>query len=203
VKLALVAVFSASILLALPFPFSPIQIILLELFMDLGASASFVAEPPEPSLDRRPPRDPRRPFLDREMLAGIGAGGLSLLAAVFVPYWYIISSGGSLVLAQTAAFSAWLIGHVLLAFVSRSSTDPIHRVGLFSNRVMLVWGAGATIFLALALSVPAFGNRLGLAPMGPGILGLVVMTAVFCMAAYEIVKILRAKAGTRKNRIPA
>jgi hypothetical protein len=39
--------------------------------------------------------------------------------------------------------------------------------------------------------------------MGPGILGLVVMTAVFCMAAYEIVKILQAKAGTRKNRIPA
>ena len=55
VKVALVAVFVASILLALPFPFSPIQIILLELFMDLGASASFVAEPPSPpSIPARP-----------------------------------------------------------------------------------------------------------------------------------------------------
>jgi Ca2+-transporting ATPase len=51
VKVALVAVFVASLVLGLPFPFSPIQIILLELFMDLGASASFVAEPPEPSID--------------------------------------------------------------------------------------------------------------------------------------------------------
>ncbi len=61
VKVALIAVFAASLAAGIPFPFSPIQIILLELFMDLGASASFVAEPPEPSIDQRPPHDPKDP----------------------------------------------------------------------------------------------------------------------------------------------
>ena len=197
VKVALVAVFAAALVLGLPFPFSPIQIILLELFMDLGASASFVAEPPEPSIDRRPPRDPRTPFLDRTMVSWIGAGGLALLVAVFVPYWYILSRGEPVAIAQTAAFSAWLIGHVLLAFVSRSSTDPLHRVGFFSNRVMLLWGAGATLFLALALALPAFGDRLGLAGIGSGWLGLVIMTAVICMALYELVKVWGERLGKK------
>jgi Ca2+-transporting ATPase len=195
VKVALVAVFIASLVLALPFPFSPIQIILLELFMDLGASASFVAEPPEPSIDTRPPRDPRIPFLDHRMVIWIGAGGLALLAAVFLPYWYLLYQGEAVAVARTAAFSAWLIGHVLLAFVSRSSSDPLHRVGVLSNRVMLLWGAGALLFLALALAVPAFGDRLGLVAIGSSWLGLVILNAVICMAVYELVKGIGARAG--------
>jgi Ca2+-transporting ATPase len=199
VKVALVAVFVASLVLALPFPFSPIQIILLELFMDLGASASFVAEPPEPSIDARPPRNPRTPFLDRAMVTWIGAGGLALLVAVFVPYWYTLSRGESVAVAQTAAFSAWLIGHVLLAFVSRSSTDPLHRVGFFSNRVMLLWGAGAVLFLVLALTVPAFGGRLGLTEIGGGYLMLVIGTSVLCMALYELLKVASVRTGQLKG----
>ena len=102
------------------------------------------------------------------MVTGIGAGGLALLATVFLPYWFLLSRGEPVAVAQTAAFSAWLIGHVLLAFVSRSSTDPLHRVGFFSNRVMLLWGAGAMLFLVLALAVPAFGDRLGITAIGSG-----------------------------------
>ncbi|MEN6518578.1 MAG: cation-transporting P-type ATPase [Methanospirillum sp.] len=193
VKLALVAVFVAALALALPFPFSPIQIILLELFMDLGASASFVAEPAEPSIDRRPPRDPRTPFLDRWMLAGIGTRGLALLAIVFVPYWFALRQGAPLAAAQTVAFSAWLIGHVLVAFVTRSTTDPLWRIGLFSNRVMLLWGAGAIAFLALALTVPALGGRLGLMGIESGLLWLAVGLGLLCVAAFELAKLGRAR----------
>jgi tryptophanyl-tRNA synthetase len=47
IKTALILIFLLTVLAALPLPFSPIQIILLELFMDLGASAGFTAEPAE------------------------------------------------------------------------------------------------------------------------------------------------------------
>ena len=93
VKVALIAVFAASLAAGIPFPFSPIQIILLELFMDLGASASFVAEPPEPSIDRRPPHDPRIPFLNTPMVTGIALGGAALWVAVFIPYWSALYLG--------------------------------------------------------------------------------------------------------------
>jgi len=191
VKVALIAVFAASLAAGIPFPFSPIQIILLELFMDLGASASFVAEPPEPSIDQRPPHDPRIPFLDTPMLTGIALGGAALWVAVFVPYWASFSLSIPLAAAQTAAFSSWMIGHILLAFFSRSAHDPLYRIGVFSNRVMVVWAAGASAFLALLLGFPAIGQRFGITHITGATILLIAGFALVCMAGFELAKIVK------------
>ncbi len=193
VKVALIAVFAASLAAAIPFPFSPVQIILLELFMDLGASASFVAEPPEPSIDQRPPHDPKIPFLNSPMLAGIALGGAALWVAVFIPYWSALYLGIPLAAAQTAAFSSWMIGHILLAFFSRSAHDPLYRTGVFSNRVMVLWAGGASAFLALLLTVPAIGQRFGITPISAGTVLDIAGFALACMAGFELAKFFKKK----------
>ncbi|HUK93117.1 MAG TPA: HAD-IC family P-type ATPase, partial [Methanomicrobiales archaeon] len=192
VKIALIAIFAASLVFSLPFPFSPIQIILLELFMDLGASASFVAEPAEPSTDLRPPHDPRVPFLDAAMISGIAAGGVALWVAVFAPYWVSLHGNIPLATAQTYAFSAWMIGHVLLALFSRSARDPLYRIGLFSNRVLLLWMAGALGFLAAILLVPAVGQHLGVVPVTPASAAMLIIFVFLCMAGFELAKVMKA-----------
>jgi Ca2+-transporting ATPase len=191
VKIALVAVFCASLLLAFPFPFSPIQIILLELFMDLGASASFVAEPPEPSVHERPPRNPLTPFLDTPMLTGIALGGLALFVTVFFTYWFALYQNLPLVTAQTAAFTAWILGHVLLAYVSRSAHDPLYRIGLFSNRIMLIWAVGACAFLALVLTVPWAGQQIGITSLSAVSVVVIAGFAIVCMAGFEAARIIK------------
>jgi P-type Ca2+ transporter type 2C len=192
VKIALIAIFAASLAFGLSFPFSPIQIILLELFMDLGASASFVAEPAEPSIDRRPPRDPRVPFLDRAMVTGIALGGIALWVAVFAPYRAALWLGIPLAAAQTYAFSAWMVGHVLLALFSRSAHDPLYRIGFLSNRVLLAWMAGALGLLAVAILVPAAGQHLNLVPVTLAGFASVAIFALVCMAGFELAKIWKA-----------
>lgn len=191
VKVALIAVFAASLVAAIPFPFSPVQIILLELFMDLGASASFVAEPPEPSIDQRPPHDPKIPFLNSPMLAGIALGGAALWVAVFITYWSALYLGIPLAAAQTAAFSSWMIGHILLAFFSRSAHDPLYRTGVFSNRVMVLWAGGASAFLALLLTVPAIGQRFGITPISAGTVLVIAGFTLACMAGFELAKFFK------------
>ncbi|MDD1663464.1 MAG: cation transporting ATPase C-terminal domain-containing protein, partial [Methanomicrobiales archaeon] len=159
---------------------------------DLGASAAFVAEPEEPSIDRRPPHDPRIPFLDAAKISGIAAGGFALWVAVFAPYWVSLYGSIPLAVAQTYAFSAWMIGHVLLALFSRSAHDPLHRIGLLSNRVLLLWMAGALGFLATALLVPAVGQLLNVVPVPMAGTGTIMIFVFLCMAGFELAKIVKA-----------
>jgi Ca2+-transporting ATPase len=162
-KVALVSATLLPTLLGVPVPFAPIQIILMELFMDLAAAATFVAEPGEADLMRRPPRAPRARFMDRAMVVSIFGSAAGLFAAVSVAYlvalwaepqggaWY---SAASLVGARTAAFVTWLLGHVLLALNMRSEREPLFQLGLFSNRLMVIWGAATVAFVLLVTCVP-------------------------------------------------
>ena len=77
-KVALVSIFLVPIILGIPLPFAPIQIIVLELFMDLAASATFVAEPEEAGIMNKPPNDPKEKFMNKTMLTSLALGALSL-----------------------------------------------------------------------------------------------------------------------------
>lgn len=82
VKVGLIAATLLPVLLGLPIPFTPAQIISLELFMDLGASTTSVAGRPETDVRVRPPRRPDQPFVDGSLLFGVFGGGTTLAAAV-------------------------------------------------------------------------------------------------------------------------
>jgi Ca2+-transporting ATPase len=153
-KLALVLINLLPTLLLVPIPFAPVQIILMELFMDLMAAASFVIEKPESDLLDQKPRDSQAKFMDKAMISSIFTSSLGLFAAVTVVYlitWYGTSN---LATSQTVAFFAWLIGHVLLAFNMRSERQPIFQLGFGSNRMMLLWAAGVAVFLLVVSIFP-------------------------------------------------
>jgi Ca2+-transporting ATPase len=107
---ALVAATLLPVLLGVPVPFSPVQIILLELCMDVGAASTFVAERAESDLMRRPPRDARAPFMNGAMGRSIVLAASGLFAAVAVAYLAILYGGGGVARAQTIAFVTWLLG---------------------------------------------------------------------------------------------
>jgi len=153
-KLALVLITLVPTLLLIPVPFAPVQIILMELFMDLMAAASFVAEKPESDLLDQNPRDPKARFMDRGMVSSIVVSSLGLFAAVTVVYLVTWYGTQDLVTSQTVAFFGWLIGHVLLAFNMRSERQPIFQLGLGSNRMMLIWGAAVGVFLLAISMIP-------------------------------------------------
>jgi Ca2+-transporting ATPase len=153
-KVALVLINLLPVLLLVPVPFAPVQIILMELFMDLMAAASFVAEKAEADLLKQKPRDPKAKFMDQAMVSSILTSSLGLFAGVTALYLLTWFRTQDVVTSQTVAFFSWLIGHVLLAFNLRSERQPIAQIGLGSNRLMLVWAAAVAIFLLLISTVP-------------------------------------------------
>jgi Ca2+-transporting ATPase len=191
VKVALIAVFALPVLLDVPFPFSPINIILLELFMDLMASTTFVLEPAERTIYTRPPRDSRHDLFDLNMMKGIAVSGLCLFVAVMVPYFYALHSGVPRQTAQTLAFAAWMVGQVTLAFVMRSNYEPLSLLGPFSNRALDFMLISVAAFLLLALGVPAVGSYIKLTPVEPLQFASVAVFAFTAIFWQEIVKAWR------------
>ncbi|MGZ4153009.1 MAG: cation-translocating P-type ATPase [Actinomycetota bacterium] len=151
-KLALICTMLMPAVLGIPLPFAPVQIVLMELFMDLAASATFVAEPGEPDVMRRPPRDRSAPFLDRAYVVSIAAPGLGLFGAVTATYLIVRASDP--VAAATSAFVAWLVGHFLLAVNLRAERAPLTSLGVRTNRPMLLWGAGVVAVALAAVLIP-------------------------------------------------
>ena len=93
VKAALIGIFLLPLLLGLPLPFLPIQIILLELFMDLGASAGFVSEPAEGSVYQRRAHHPEQALIGRRTVSDILLKGFMLFAGVMAAYHTCLASG--------------------------------------------------------------------------------------------------------------
>jgi len=198
VKTALVAIFLASLIGNVAFPFPPIQIIVLELFMDLAASSGFVAEPPENVIYERPSglrkskgESTATTFLDSSTIKEIAIRGLCLSIAVLVSYAYALEKGMPLPRAQTFAFSAWIIGHIMLAMVSRSEKEPLFKIGIFSNKAVLIWAGAAFAFLLVTLViVPASGVTLKLVPIGIDQLGLIFGICFVSIFWLELRKML-------------
>ncbi|HVP23231.1 MAG TPA: cation-transporting P-type ATPase [Conexivisphaerales archaeon] len=189
-KVALVSIFLLPILLMAPLPFAPIQIILLELFMDLAASSTFVSEPPEKGIMERKPRDPRRKFMDRPMIGSIVAGSGSLFLAVSLVYFLALNLGRGLLEAQTMAFGTWMIGHVLLALNMRTERAPVASVGYLSNKAMIVWAFTALLVLMAIVYVPWLQGVLrttSLSAADWGMMAVVSVAATFWMEAVKLV----------------
>ncbi len=140
-KVALILTVFLPVLFGYPVPLTPIQIIVMEFFMDLGASATFVTERAAGNLMDRPPRDPRRPFLDRSMVLTILGGGAVLGAGVLTAFFWA-SGQESVEHARTVAFATWLVAHIALAVSFRRRQTW--------NVALALWAAGAIGLAALS-----------------------------------------------------
>jgi Ca2+-transporting ATPase len=191
VKAALISIFLLPLALGIPLPFAPIQIIVLELFMDLAASAGFVTEPAEKTIYTRMPKNPKTRFPDARMIREIAVSAASLFAAVMMAYFYAQWQSLSETEVQTFAFSAWIMGHIILAFVSRSDDEPLYVLGPLSNRVMDAWAVLAISFLLVAITVPSVGLQLRLSTLTASQFGLIFFIALITIGWREIVKMMQ------------
>lgn len=197
VKVALIMTFLLPVLLGIPMPFTPIQIILLELFMDLAASAGFVAEPAEKNIYTRPPRNPREDMLGLPAIADIFLKGATLFVAVMAVYFFARHQNYSPQMVTTLSFSAWIFGHVILASISRSDKEPLFSLGVLSNMIINMWTVAAVLFLVATIYVPFLSRNFNLAATAPVTLGLVALSSLAIIGLLELKKTIFYLAGSR------
>jgi Ca2+-transporting ATPase len=171
-KIALVVVIAVPLALGLPAPFRPVHIVVLELFMDVGASIAFVSEPTSPGTMDRPPRDPAARFLDANQLAAIALTAVALTVAV-LPAFLIIHARSGTGMAIAAAVAAWLTANVAIAWSLRARPGlPLRR-----NVAFPVWALVA-LAAAFILSLTQAGATLGIEPLTTSALRITLGVAV-------------------------
>jgi Ca2+-transporting ATPase len=175
-KIALVVVIAVPLLLGRPAPFHPVHIVILELFMDIGASIAFVSEPTAPGTMDRGPRDPARRFLDGTELSAIGLTTTALIAAV-LPTFLIVDARWGTDMAIAAAVAGWLVANVAIAWTLRA------RPGLALRR-NVAFPAWALIAVASAavLSLTQLGATLDVDPLTAGAAAITAAVAAVGVA---------------------
>jgi P-type Ca2+ transporter type 2C len=180
-KIALVVSIAVPLALGLPAPFHPVHIVVLELFMDVGASVAFVSEPTAPATMERPPRDPATRFLDGAQLSAIVLTAVALIIAV-LPTFLIVRARSGVDVAIAAAVAGWLVANVAVAWTLRARPGlPLRR-----NIAFPLWGLAA-LAAAFVLSLTQAGAALGVKPL--------TADAVRITVAFAVVGVAVAAAG--------
>jgi len=170
--------FIAMVLFQIPLPLTVMQILAVDLGTDMLPALALGTEAPEPGVMSRPPRSRGKRLLDLTLLLRAYAflGMLEAVLSLSAYFWYnwvsgwqwgqaLFSSG----LAYRHATSMTLAGIVATqvgnAFCVRSERESVFRLGLFSNRFLLV-GIGVELTLiALLVYFPPLGYVFSLAPL--------------------------------------
>lgn len=188
-KLTLLLLFMVPLFLGIPFPFTPIQIICIELLMDLASSTIFVTEQPEPDIMQYQIENIKS-FLGRSFIVRVMKNSFGLMGGILCIYLYAYVAY-DLVIAQTAAFVAWLVGHILLALNLKQEKTPLIVQGIFSNYFGIFWFMGmigfSIIITTLSWIYPYVGTtRLPL-------MLWVIMIPIIIVATFwiELLKIMR------------
>jgi P-type Ca2+ transporter type 2C len=156
-----------SMLVGLPIPLRPIQLLWLNLVTDGAPALALGLEKGDPDIMKRPPRPTQEPIINRDMLLGIVLIPLADTAAVLGAFIMALNRfPGHVEAAQTVAFATLVCSELLRAYTSRSEYYSVFSIGPFSNRWM-VWATVASLVLLLAvIYVPFLQVVFGTLPLG-------------------------------------
>jgi Ca2+-transporting ATPase len=189
-KAILLTIFIVPLLVGVPFPLAPIQIIFTELLMDLASSTIFVTEAAEPDVMRRKPR-PRGPFLSRGVARDILRNMTGLTIAILIVYFGSLGLGYPVESARTTAFATWLLGHIILALNLKQERVPLLQQGLLSNRFAAGWLVGMIAFVLAMTLIPFAQSVLNTTGLSTIQWFLVVAGAILASTWIEVVKLIR------------
>lgn len=185
VKIALISIFLFVLLFKLPMPFDPIQIIVLELFMDLAASIGFIYEPEEKNI-YTPFYFTTESLFSKKSIKKIIISAAALFAAVAVVYLLAIFAQLTSTTTRTYAFSSWLIGTIFLAYFSRREYESIFEKGVFSNKLINYWALAVIVFFALIIKSGFLSHLFKLTPLNTYQLIFISVITFVVIALIEI-----------------
>ena len=171
----------------------PVHVVFLEFVIDPACSVVFEAEASEENAMERPPRDPRQPLFDAQMLAsGLGLGA-SVLATVFCVYWWGRGAGLGDDELRALGFAAIVFGNLALILANRSSERSIAATLARPNPALWWVMLGTLGALAAVVYVPALAELFRFAPLEAPHVLIALAAGAAGVLWFEILKLRRRR----------
>jgi len=175
-----------AILLGLPTPLLPLQILWVNLVTDILPAMALIRDPAEPDVMRRPPRDPSEALVTWRFGGRMLAEGALLAAGVLSAYLWEVWQAGPGSRATTMAFMALVLIHPFQAINCRSERRGWWR--LPPNG--FTWAALLALvgIQWLSISLPPLARLLGTVPLATGDWVVLAVGVLWPVVVMEVSK---------------
>ncbi len=134
-------------------PLVPVQLLWINLLTDGLPALALGVEAKEPDIMKRKPRNPKENVLNRHSLELVVLVGVLFAAATLLLFYLELPSG--LQHARTVAFTTIVVSELFIALSMRSS-QPLLKIGLLSNKKLLLAVSSSFILQLAVIYVPVF-----------------------------------------------
>ena len=183
-----VALFVGSVILGLPIPLLPIQILWINLIEDGFPGLALTTEQETAGVMDQPPRNPKEPIISRALIFWLAVVFLVNASAALGVFIYMHTAGFSLELTRTVVFALTIVDSLFFLFSIRSLRRSLWRRDVFNNKYV----TGAAVFSVLALCGALYAgplqNLLGTVPLSGMHWLVIVGISIVEIIAIEIGK---------------
>ena len=183
----------AAVFAGVQLPITPVQILWINMTTAVLLGLMLAFEPKEPGIMQRPPLDPKKPLLTRELIQKIVIVGFLLLVGSFGLFEWELRQGSSVAAARTCVVNIFVFGELFYLFNCRSLRHSTLSLGFFSNRWLIV-GVGIMIVLQLLFTyLPAMHSAFGSQQIGLREWGIILGASCIIYIVIEVEKWLRRR----------
>ncbi|MFH0795510.1 MAG: calcium-transporting P-type ATPase, PMR1-type [Candidatus Omnitrophota bacterium] len=179
-------------LFGLPVPLLPIQILWVNLVTDGFPALALGVEPIESDVMKRPPRPVNEKVVTKtQSYLMLVQGGFIAFCSLLSFCFVLFVERGGITEARTAAFVVLAVSQLFHSFNCRNMTESLFKIGLFTNKKLLLAIVFSFLLQMAAVYVPFLQGVFKTEPLsGPAWL-LVIAISSFPLWAMELVKRLK------------
>lgn len=157
---------AGSVILGLPLPILPAQILWIKLIEDAAPAMSLSFDEIDEDVMKEPPRKKTEPILNHKAKALIAFYAIVMDLILFGLFYYFWKTSGNLDYARTITFVGLGLASLFYIYAVRGLKLSIFKLNPFSNKfLMATTVVGALLFL-VAIYAPFFNNILRTVPLG-------------------------------------
>lgn len=186
----------AAIAMGAILPILPTQILWINMTTAVALGLMLAFEPKEAGIMTRPPRDPGQPLLTRALMGRILLVSSLLVAGSWWLFEWELAQGASLAEARTAALNVFVVVEAFYLFSCRSLTRSAWRIGLFTNRWLIVGVAVQAVAQMAITYLPVMNTIFDTAPLDAEVWLRIFGIAVVVSLVVASEKWLRARSST-------